>query len=132
MSPWLEKRSVLAAAGAATKATAKATARAVARSARGAFMGFLLWEGLDFERLAEGAIIPVTMTEPLYRDAPYERENAARVTAIDEHGIRLDRTVFYPRGGGQAGDAGALVLGDGRVLAIADTVKVEGDIVHVP
>jgi len=72
------------------------------------------------------------MTEPLYRDAPYERENAARVTAIDDHGIRLDRTVFYPRGGGQAGDAGALVLGDGREVAIADTVKVEGDIVHVP
>lgn len=72
------------------------------------------------------------MTEPLYRDAPYERENAARVTAIDEHGIRLDRTVFYPRGGGQAGDAGALLLADGRSLAIADTVKVDGDIVHVP
>lgn len=75
------------------------------------------------------------MTEPLYRDAPYERENAARVTAIDEHGIRLDRTVFYPRGGGQAGDAGALVLGDGRELAIADTIKSplgEGEILHVP
>jgi len=77
------------------------------------------------------------MTEPLYRDAPYERENAARVTAIDEHGIRLDRTVFYPRGGGQAGDAGALVLGDGRGLAIADTIKSpaalgEGEILHVP
>ena len=77
------------------------------------------------------------MTEPLYRDAPYERENAARVTAIDEGGIRLDRTVFYPRGGGQAGDAGTLVLGDGRSLAIADTIKSppasgEGGILHVP
>ena len=72
------------------------------------------------------------MTEPLYRDAPYERENPARITAIDEHGIRLDRTVFYPRGGGQAGDAGTFVLADGRSLAISDTVKVEGDIVHVP
>ncbi len=72
------------------------------------------------------------MTEPLYRDAPYERENPARITAIDHHGIRLDRTVFYPRGGGQAGDAGTFVLADGGSLAIADTVKVEGDIVHVP
>jgi misacylated tRNA(Ala) deacylase len=72
------------------------------------------------------------MTEPLYRDTPYERENEARVTAVDEHGIRLDRTVFYPRGGGQAGDAGALVLADGRSLAIADTVRIDGDIAHVP
>jgi misacylated tRNA(Ala) deacylase len=86
------------------------------------------------------------MTEPIYRDAPYERQNAARVTAIDEHGIRLDRTVFYPRGGGQAGDAGALVLADGTAIVIADTIKPpspsgaqgvergvgEGGIVHVP
>jgi misacylated tRNA(Ala) deacylase len=51
----------------------------------------------------------------------------------------LDRTVFYPLGGGQAGDSGTLVLADGTVLAIADTRKgkdAEGqataDIVHVP
>ena len=72
------------------------------------------------------------MTEPLYRDAPYERENTALVSGVDEHGVRLDRTVFYPRGGGQAGDAGVLVLGDGRELVIADTVRHEGEIVHVP
>lgn len=55
------------------------------------------------------------------------------------HGITLDRTVFYPLGGGQAGDAGVLVLADGSELAIADTRKgkdAEGratsEIVHVP
>ena len=42
---------------------------------------------------------------------------------IDEAGIVLDRTVFYPLGGGQAGDSGVLVLADGRELAIADTRK---------
>ena len=74
------------------------------------------------------------MTEPIFRDQPYAREVAARVAGRDERGIWLDRSVFYPRGGGQAGDAGALVLGDGRELAIADTVKGEGDadILHVP
>jgi misacylated tRNA(Ala) deacylase len=73
------------------------------------------------------------MSEPIYRDAPYQRENEATIAGLDAAGIRLDRTVFYPRGGGQAGDAGALLLGDGRAVAIADTVKGEdGAIVHVP
>jgi len=58
----------------------------------------------------------------------------AKVTAADASGIRLDRTVFYPRGGGQAGDAGVLVLGNGAEVAIADTVKgvAPGEIIHVP
>jgi misacylated tRNA(Ala) deacylase len=74
------------------------------------------------------------MTEPLFRDEPYRTETGARVAGRDERGIWLDRSVFYPRGGGQAGDAGALVLGDGRALAIADAVKGEdpADILHVP
>ena len=74
------------------------------------------------------------MTEALYREEPYRRETAARIEACDPSGIRLDRTVFYPRGGGQAGDAGSLILADGRAIVITDTVKGagEGDIVHVP
>jgi misacylated tRNA(Ala) deacylase len=42
--------------------------------------------------------------------------------------------VFYPQGGGQAGDAGELLLADGTSIAIADTRKgdVPGEIVHVP
>jgi misacylated tRNA(Ala) deacylase len=74
------------------------------------------------------------MTEALFRDQPYARENAARVAGCDARIVRLDRTVFYPRGGGQAGDAGALILPDGRALAIADTVKGEApdEILHVP
>ena len=73
------------------------------------------------------------MTDPLFRDTPYQRENPAVVAGVDERGIRLDRTVFYPRGGGQAGDSGWLDLADGRSLAIADAVKGEGgEILHVP
>ena len=73
------------------------------------------------------------MTESLYRDDPYRGEAEAVVEGADERGIRLDRTVFYPRSGGQAGDSGQLVLGDGRALAIADTVKGEAaEIFHVP
>jgi misacylated tRNA(Ala) deacylase len=74
------------------------------------------------------------MTEEIFRADAYLREAGAKVTAADATGVRLDRTVFYPRGGGQAGDAGVLVLGNGAELAITDTVKGQapGEILHVP
>lgn len=79
------------------------------------------------------------MTLELFRDDGYLRECEATVLSAAGHGIELDRTVFYPLGGGQAGDSGALVLEDGRTLAIADTRKAKdeqgqptGGIWHVP
>ena len=79
------------------------------------------------------------MTQDLFRQDAYLRECTARVTAVTDQGIVLDRTVFYPLGGGQAGDSGVLVLPGGGLLAVADTRKgkdAEGhptaDIVHVP
>jgi misacylated tRNA(Ala) deacylase len=73
-------------------------------------------------------------TTELFREDARLRSCDARVVAVDERGIRLDRTVFYPHGGGQAGDSGQLRRADGVVVAIADTRKGEspGDIVHVP
>ncbi len=79
------------------------------------------------------------MTQDLFRADAYLQECTAVVTAVTDAGIVLDRTVFYPLGGGQAGDAGVLVLGSGAVITIADTRKgkdAEGkptaDILHVP
>jgi misacylated tRNA(Ala) deacylase len=74
------------------------------------------------------------MTELLFRDDGYLRSCSARVTQADERGIRLDRTVFYPIGGGQPGDAGALRLASGRSITIADTVKgsLPDEVIHVP
>ncbi len=77
-------------------------------------------------------------TRALFRDDAYLTHCEATITAIDEQGIHLDQTVFYPLGGGQAGDAGALTLADGTRIEIADTrkAKFEGatpdDAVHVP
>jgi len=73
-------------------------------------------------------------TELLFRDDAYLQRCMARIVAVDEHGIRLDRTVFYPMGGGQPGDRGTLRLTDGRAVAIADTRKGEApdDVLHVP
>lgn len=74
------------------------------------------------------------MTEELFREDATLEACEASVTAVDAAGVQLDRTVFYPQGGGQAGDRGTLVLADGRTLAVADTRKGEapGAIVHVP
>lgn len=74
------------------------------------------------------------MTEELFREDATLAACEATITAVDAAGVQLDRTVFYPQGGGQAGDRGTLVLADGRTLAIADTRKGEAPsaILHVP
>jgi len=64
------------------------------------------------------------MTELLFRDDAYLKSCDAIVTAVDPaRGIELDRTVFYPTGGGQPGDTGTLRLADGRAIAIIDARK---------
>ena len=71
--------------------------------------------------------------DAIFRTDPYARSCAATVLRADETGIRLDRTVFYPMGGGQPGDQGVLRLPDGSTVPIRDTVKGTGqdDILHL-
>jgi misacylated tRNA(Ala) deacylase len=72
-------------------------------------------------------------TELLFRDDAYLKTGEARVVAVDERGIELDRTIFYPLGGGQMGDTGVLVRDSGERIAIADTRKGDspGSVLHV-
>jgi misacylated tRNA(Ala) deacylase len=72
-------------------------------------------------------------TEMLFREDAYLRTATARVLGVSERGIELDRTVFYPLGGGQAGDSGTLTRANGERIAITDTRKGEGPgrIVHL-
>lgn len=66
------------------------------------------------------------MTDLLFRDDAYLAECEARVTGhTPEGGIIVDRSVFYPTGGGQPGDSGRIEW-EGGTLAIATAVKVEG------
>jgi misacylated tRNA(Ala) deacylase len=73
------------------------------------------------------------MTEELFREDATLLQCSAHIVAADAQGVRLDRTVFYPQGGGQAGDAGWLHLADGRELKVADTRKggVPGEVLHL-
>jgi misacylated tRNA(Ala) deacylase len=75
------------------------------------------------------------ITEELFREDAYLRECEATVVGVnDKGGILLDRSIFYPTGGGQPGDRGVLRCADGREIAIATTVKGDGEenVVHVP
>ena len=73
------------------------------------------------------------MTEALFSQDAYLQRCEAHVTAVDENGIYLDRTVFYAMGGGQPGDVGMLRRQDGVEVVITDTRKgPTGDILHIP
>ena len=62
-------------------------------------------------------------THALYREDAYLRECDAIVTRVSDDGVELDRTVFYPHGGGQAGDVGHLITADGTQWRVLDTRK---------
>jgi misacylated tRNA(Ala) deacylase len=70
------------------------------------------------------------MTELLYVTDAYVRDFEAVVTAVtDDNGVILDKTAFYPGGGGQANDVGMLAVG-GQVWRVTKVKKVDGDVVH--
>lgn len=63
------------------------------------------------------------MTELLFRDDAYLQATTAQVVARHERSLELDRTLFYPLGGGQPGDIGVLTRASGERIPIVDTRK---------
>jgi len=74
------------------------------------------------------------MTEALFREDAYRTEIEATVASSDPRGVALDRTVFYPQGGGQSGDRGTLIIEGGSPIAVVNTVydADRATILHVP
>lgn len=70
------------------------------------------------------------MTEALYLSDSYLKECDAAVKSVRGREVVLDRTVFYPRGGGQPADTGKMVLPGGSAFRVINVVKKEGEIVH--
>jgi misacylated tRNA(Ala) deacylase len=72
------------------------------------------------------------VTERLFQCDAYLKVCAATVIASHADGIILDRTVFYPLGGGQPGDTGLLRLHRGEISIVDTRHGREGQLIHVP
>ncbi len=69
-------------------------------------------------------------TVPLYYKDPFQKEFHAQVLAVvNGNSVVLDQTCFYPEGGGQPADIGALECANGPVRVV-DTRKLGRVIVH--
>ena len=71
--------------------------------------------------------------QELFREDAYQRQADAVVIGVNDRAVRLDRTVFYPNGGGQPGDIGVLRW-DGGTARVTDTRKAadgQGGIEHI-
>lgn len=71
------------------------------------------------------------MTHKVFWEQMYLREISANVVEVKDSGIILDRTVFYPTGGGQPNDTGYL-MANGVKVRIVDVRKDGDDVLHVP
>ena len=69
------------------------------------------------------------MTDRLYQRDSYLRTFEARVTAADGDRVVLDRTAFFPTGGGVLGDAGTLTGREGP-HRVVETVEDAQGVVH--
>lgn len=72
------------------------------------------------------------MTELAYlanMDEAYRRTFSATVQALPPGAVVLDRTWFYPAGGGQPGDRGTLLV-DGTSVPVVDVAKSAGAVLH--
>jgi Ser-tRNA(Ala) deacylase AlaX len=70
------------------------------------------------------------MTDRLYQRDSYLRAFDAQVTAVRPEGVVLDRTGFFPTGGGVLGDEGTLTGPGGQSYHVGETLDDEQGVLH--
>jgi misacylated tRNA(Ala) deacylase len=70
-------------------------------------------------------------TELLFREDAYATTFDALVERVDDGVVVLDRTLFYPQGGGQPGDAGTLYIGDSPLEIVGARHGRDGEVEHL-
>ena len=72
-----------------------------------------------------------TTAEEVFREDAYLRECDATVTRVGDGAFYVDRTVFYPLGGGQPGDTGTVRWEGGGAKIVDTRYGDERDIAHI-
>ena len=70
------------------------------------------------------------MTTELFRNDSYLKSCNSKIIKIEDDGIILDQTIFYPEAGGQPGDKGKIIIGNAEI-DVLDTRHVNNEIIHV-
>jgi misacylated tRNA(Ala) deacylase len=71
------------------------------------------------------------MTDELFRKDSYLRDCDAEVVAVTDRAVVVDRTVFYPLGGGQPGDTGSMSWSAGSASIVDTRYGDAGEILHL-
>jgi alanyl-tRNA synthetase len=88
-------------------------------------------EELPAEQALEMAVKGLPPTDLMYYSDPYIREwNAKVIKIVDDKHVVLDRTCFYPEGGGQPADHGYFGYEGGVQAEVTNVQKVGKVIVH--
>jgi len=87
-------------------------------------------EEKETEEKLEAAVKDMPPTERMYYDNAYTKEFEAKILkVINKEYVILDRTCFYPEGGGQPADGGFLTYGNNRA-EVVDVQKIGNVIIH--
>ena len=70
------------------------------------------------------------MVEKIYLVDAYKKELEATVTAVRPKELELDKTIFYPTGGGEPCDIGTILAG-GASYNVVDVKKSEENVIHM-
>jgi alanyl-tRNA synthetase len=81
------------------------------------------------EPTTEG-VLDLPATYRLFYDEPEQVTFQAQVIGLSKEGVILDRTLFYPGGGGQPEDTGYVTTGSGTRVRVLAARLVQGVVIH--